>query len=102
MIMRKFAFPFHTLDYTLSHHPAAAHYHILCQTHTSSKGVACISHGISAQDKTSGRANKGGRGRDMGGRTRSDRMGPDPLESDESDWDDAMDVDNHIVNPNEY
>jgi hypothetical protein len=29
-------------------------------------------------------------------------MGPDPLESDESDWDDAMDVDNHIVNPNEY
>ena len=73
-------------------------------THTP-KGVACISHGISAQDKIPGR-NKGGGsrgGRDGGGRNRSDRMGMDDLiESDESVSDDAMDVDNHIVNPNEY
>lgn len=100
MLLREFAFTFHTVYIFIISHPA--HYHILCHTLTTSKGVACISHGISAHDKTSGRNNKGGRGRDMGGRNRSERMGPDPLESDESDWDDAMDVDNHIVNPNEY
>lgn len=63
--------------------------------------MACISHGFSAQDKNSCK-NKGGLGRDIGGRNRSDHMGPDLFESDESVSDDAMDVDNHVVNPNEY
>lgn len=63
--------------------------------------VACMEHGIAIQsEKRSGWRNRGGRGRD---RHVPDRMGPpDPFESDESVSDDAMDIDNHIVNPNEF
>ena len=64
-------------------------------------GVACMENGITIQsEKRSGWRNRGGRGRD---RHAPDRMGPpDPFESDESVSDDAMDIDNHIVNPNEF
>jgi len=47
-----------------------------------------------------GRARDGGGG---GGRHIPEHMGPELFESDdESTSDDAMDVDNHIVNPNEF
>mmetsp|Transcript_11235 Transcript_11235/g.24713 ORF Transcript_11235/g.24713 Transcript_11235/m.24713 type:complete len:571 (+) Transcript_11235:101-1813(+) len=68
--------------------------------------VACMENGISVQsEKRSGWRNRsgGGRTRDGGGRHAPERMGPtEPFESDESVSDDAMDIDNHIVNPNEY
>ncbi len=104
MLMREFVCP--SVPYSIDVFPpftcATLHYEIFFSAqHAYTIGTACISHGISGQDKNSGR-NKGGRGRDVGGRNRFDRSGPDPFESDESVSDDAMDVDNHIVNPNEY
>ena len=107
MLMREFACPFvpHSCCCCCCFHHSHASLH--CEIFFSAQhayttlGCACISHGISAQDKNSGR-NKSGRGRDVGGRNRFDRLGPDLFESDESVSDDAMDVDNHIVNPNEY
>lgn len=77
--------------------------------------MGCLENGIAIQsDKRAGWRGRGGRSRDRdrrgGGDTRdhpADRMmmgGPtDPYESDESVIsDDAMDIDNHIVNPNEF
>lgn len=65
------------------------------------KGMACINHGISAE-KPSGRNNRASRSRDVGRGNRSDRIGHDLFESDESASDDVMEFDNHFVNPNEY
>jgi hypothetical protein len=75
-------------------------------------GVSCMESGIVVQsEKRSGwrnniRGGGDGRARDgggSGGRHIPERMGPDLFESDdESISDDAMDVDNHIVNPNEF
>ncbi len=75
-------------------------------------GLSCIESGIVVQSEKRpgwrnnsrgggvGRARDGGGG---GGRHIPERMGPDLFESDdESVSDDAMDVDNHIVNPNEF
>ena len=63
-----------------------------------------MENGIAIQsDKRSGWRNRSGRARDGGRHGSSDRMmGPDPFESDESISDDAMDIDNHMVNPNEF
>jgi len=65
--------------------------------------MACIENGITIQnDKRSGWRNRSGRSRD-GGRLGSLDRGPvDVFESDESISDDAMDIDNHMVNPNEF
>ncbi|KAL7539557.1 hypothetical protein ACHAWF_006444 [Thalassiosira exigua] len=64
--------------------------------------VACIESGIVTQsDRRPGWRQRSARARD-GGRHVADRIGPDHFESDESISDDAMDVDNHIVNPNEF
>ena len=56
--------------------------------------------------RNSGRGGGGGRARDgggSGGRHVPEHMASDLFESDdESISDDAMDVDNHIVNPNEF
>ncbi len=75
-------------------------------------GVSCMESGVFVQsEKRSGwrnnsRGGGGGRARDGGGgggRHIPERMGPELFESDdESISDDAMDVDNHIVNPNEF
>jgi hypothetical protein len=66
-------------------------------------GSSCMESGIIIQsEKQYGWKNRGGGGgrvRDGGG----GRMGRDHFESDdETISDDAMDVDNHIVNPNEF
>ena len=64
--------------------------------------VACIENGIVIQsDKRPGWRNRSGRGRGGGGRHGPDGM-EDLFDSDESISDDAMDIDNHIVNPNEF
>lgn len=66
--------------------------------------IVCIENGVTIQnDKRSAWRNRsGGRARDGGRHGHEHSMGPDPFDSDESISDDAMDIDNHIVNPNEF
>lgn len=64
-----------------------------------------MENGITNQQDKRGWRSRGGRGmRDTGPRHGADRMGPDHYDSEGSVSDDAMDmdIDHHVVNPNEF